>query len=1790
MIVVAVSDNHGQNLAVPFRLEVINHAALATEFASPIIMNNAPRAQAADDNDVLMALRPALNWMYEIDLYNSKFDWSPVEDLFTFQITDEGIAEVWIMQGDWRRVMEGEAISSAHSIHIFGLRAGQTMLSIIHARTGQVVNVPVIVYSLQNQLYMFRVLPGQPVTLSFTNGAGQTRQISTAEHGFRGLIDEIAIWEESGIASDVFLESEHGLDRWVGTIPRDELISGEAPMSTYPVNVIELTLLSNITLIANRVGGGHYVGEVQVRGGLFRNGVYVPASEINKQLNVTAQDRGRVSIQLDTATFGEISIQDDFHYIFEVQFPNSNFAPMLIEIDAFYDARQALSSGILHMFLRPWDNRQEPLVVYMLNGRDVTNMNGSIGIPGGDRVNNLTMRIILPTGRLFESAEIREYGGGRQRPVGVQDARLFNPPFLGASYFQYVELTWIVSRDTLGNFIPMGESRQFNIEISYADGSSTIRMPFNVADLAGAAARELVIPVDWRLNTASLAPYRNVDGRSGPSVRVDASELEFYVQVTPTDNPAEYRFRAVIGEPQITSFDRRFNSIRNQLAIGLHIGADLTGSGIRDFAQLLSESERKQPRKRNLGKPKPSVNFDASHMALLAFVDGKLRWNPSTQQYDLIIEEGRMQGGSSISLGISVKIRLWTPPTITTKLGFESGFTNYVSMRISDNNNYIQITEFTGLYDKVSLGLEISIIIANAGVKGYGKHAFGFESATIHYTHYPRSSIMGRRRTSTVSFGAEWWAQALFVINAGGSIGTPIKLPISTRPISGNQYAFRDATAAIAQLETIDMVHFNDDFLIPTNVYLARGVPLSALPQIPWEVGAIAGDGTFAIAALETINERATEWLDELVNENEYVYMDDIINVMNQTEIAVVIARDGNWDEKNIHILTDNFRPDVAPHVAVFDNNAVVVWQRQQLENIGGEVTTMTEIWYAVYTGGQPNPWSEHARLDILGAYSLTGMDVAKTATGFSVIITTSDNQYNYEIVTVDVYDATGAVRQELMRLYSATGDNNAIVYFVRDANVDKYILTATGTMNMNPQAVAVNGGFYLAWATSSDEFGTDIMVRKLENNGTLLNAASVFGANAMHPITPTMTYQLVGGNDGRAAILMRAHNFNVHGDAIYGFMIQNGAGNVTLSAPILLVAPEENYLLTVTGGTLVGNNVTVEYLQIAAPEDPLEDVIPLFFRNTETFANDFIGGPIFSAYDIRAFEDVAVSFGIANIGIDHITSVEILVDGVAIDTGNANVAPGAVNLFDTVIRTGETLRNIPYSITVVFANGQSRTFSDMLMFANPDISIGQATTLVAQDGVRVFALQLYNDSDVPLAGNGNEVRLEFFADPMYEVPIPELIAPMVIRLNGDLALLDEYGLNVQFRYEIPQHVLHDGEIPLMGHRIYALASVWNSGNFVPERHYQANTAAIAFFSLTRFGEDPVVVLADTQNTGARTNATLQVQNNSMQTVYADSGIIRASLLDSEGNTIEVRTVTMGSDITRESSISQDVTFLREGTRVIAELLFGQTADDFPPNEETLPGNQQPPMPDNGAPPNGAPPPEDDVPPSGQQPPTGQPVPPPDGGVEAATTAQAPPPVPEAEPGSAWHTASEVFDDVPLGAWFYDYVTKVFNLNLFQGTAYRIFNPQANMTRAMFAQVLANLENADLTAYAESSASFGDVAQGRWYFPAVQWAANAGLVQGIGGGNFAPVGYITREQMAVMLHRFARARDIALPQEDADPFMDYVYKSYWAVEAVDAKSAAGIIRGRPDGRFDPQGLATRAEVAAIFARFLEFVD
>jgi len=179
------------------------------------------------------------------------------------------------------------------------------------------------------------------------------------------------------------------------------------------------------------------------------------------------------------------------------------------------------------------------------------------------------------------------------------------------------------------------------------------------------------------------------------------------------------------------------------------------------------------------------------------------------------------------------------------------------------------------------------------------------------------------------------------------------------------------------------------------------------------------------------------------------------------------------------------------------------------------------------------------------------------------------------------------------------------------------------------------------------------------------------------------------------------------------------------------------------------------------------------------------------------------------------------------------------------------------------------------------------------------------------------------------------------------------------------------------------------------------------------------------------------------------------------------------------------------------------------------------------------------------------------------------------------------FADVSSTDWFYDAVKYVYEQGIMQGTGNAIFAPNTKLNRAMLVQMLHNLENQPTS----SSTAFEDVHSGAWYSDAIAWAAENSIVNGIGNNLFAPMAEITREQMAAMLYNYCTAMDIEfLVVRSSGSFTDAGSISDWAAKAVDAMYKAGILNGKGNNAFDPKGTATRAEVAQMFMNFMEAID
>ncbi len=182
------------------------------------------------------------------------------------------------------------------------------------------------------------------------------------------------------------------------------------------------------------------------------------------------------------------------------------------------------------------------------------------------------------------------------------------------------------------------------------------------------------------------------------------------------------------------------------------------------------------------------------------------------------------------------------------------------------------------------------------------------------------------------------------------------------------------------------------------------------------------------------------------------------------------------------------------------------------------------------------------------------------------------------------------------------------------------------------------------------------------------------------------------------------------------------------------------------------------------------------------------------------------------------------------------------------------------------------------------------------------------------------------------------------------------------------------------------------------------------------------------------------------------------------------------------------------------------------------------------------------------------------------------------------------WDDVKEKDWFADAVSFVVSHELMNGVDRYEFAPNDPMTRAMLVTVLYRLE--DQPEFTGGLASFPDVDVKSWYAEAVAWASESGLVNGTENG-FEPGANITREQIATILYRYAKyiglvGQDTAA-SADMSVFGDGDKVSSWAQEAMAWAQEVGLFKGDDTGSLNPQGNATRAEVATLLERLIKLI-
>ena len=182
-------------------------------------------------------------------------------------------------------------------------------------------------------------------------------------------------------------------------------------------------------------------------------------------------------------------------------------------------------------------------------------------------------------------------------------------------------------------------------------------------------------------------------------------------------------------------------------------------------------------------------------------------------------------------------------------------------------------------------------------------------------------------------------------------------------------------------------------------------------------------------------------------------------------------------------------------------------------------------------------------------------------------------------------------------------------------------------------------------------------------------------------------------------------------------------------------------------------------------------------------------------------------------------------------------------------------------------------------------------------------------------------------------------------------------------------------------------------------------------------------------------------------------------------------------------------------------------------------------------------------------------------------------------------TGVNPFTDISEKDWFYGDVMFVYENGLMLGTSKTLFSPHGTAMCGMMATILWRMEGSPVP---KGKNSFTDVEAGKWYADAITWTAENGIFAGYSKDKFGPDDPITREQLAAIFYRYADYKGYDLTVKgDLDKFKDADKITDYAKTAMQWAVGSGLVKGKSGNLLDPQGTATRAEIAAMLHRFIE---
>ena len=939
--------------------------------------------------------------------------------------------------------------------------------------------------------------------------------------------------------------------------------------------------------------------------------------------------------------------------------------------------------------------------------------------------------------------------------------------------------------------------------------------------------------------------------------------------------------------------------------------------------------------------------------------------------------------------------------------------------------------------------------------------------------------------------------------------------------------------------------------------------------------------------------------------------------LMNSTEIVASVYNGKTWTSTR---LTNDGTPDLAPATAVGGNDkAIVFWRSVYTPDPGTQgsnnllnFTTRDCIMYRCYNSGT---WSEAKMLYNGATGSVKALQAAMLPDGTAMAVYSLDRSETGDTSDYEIAYCTVA----------ANGTPGTAMLATRDSNLDE-----------NPQVVAANFGggddrFVIGWHSVRDG-SSDIQLLAVDGGGTMSNSfpgsLSALTSSGNAAVGGDFRFASLSGDHRSLNDLTIVWNETVNdanGAADHGILkaakLRHDKNTYTLSAPLKLAELPKRTLADHFDAYVSDHNQVQAAIQATLYDDENPKVIggvtvpgeeTILYTATSDFITDAVAvEQIGVDYATLALNSLTpIRFTIRNTGLNDVTNLTVKLGSGETATLTEKLLPNESTTLTVWHHVRDRVTDPSYTITAAGGINENGT----VYLDYPDIGISQMEVIAESAGKRTVRMTLYNSSAATLAGGKNrEVKLAFYADDLHTKPAEVActtngvsVSGNEITVSGDSALarIDQGTFTLDLTYDLGKYMNSIGkpEIPNVGTYLYAEA--WAEGQIggtgsnqrLPEYDGSDSEASVHMTgALARTGEKLTMDVAQGNDGNGRSTAAITLRNNCLQP--QTSAELVATLLDAAGTVLETQMTGISGAISGETFRTENVTFSQLGARVVVRaavpgddiLTFDGLAvglGDFTANGTNYTYTLQN---DSGATSTLV------TAVSG----SGEPVS--INGQALSTGGSATVAIPNSGKtdivvgiGAKTYTltilrnsgtGANPFTDVSEKDWFYGDVMFAYENGLMIGTGNAQFRPHGTATRGMMATILWRMAGSPAP---KGNNSFTDVEAGTWYTDAIAWTAENGIFLGYGNNKVGPNDSITREQLAAIFFRYADYKGCDMTAKgELDKFRDAGKVSDYARAAMQWAVGSGLIQGKPDGVLDPQGTATRAEIAAMLHRFLE---